>query len=141
MRGEQGSSPQGVVAKGWLGPRRDSEESTARGRCGAEELRGEHLESLARSVAPSEGCPRRCTALDSGGRRGGGGRFGSDGRRKRGKRARTTALLLLHIGEACQQRVARRTYGGQKVAHVGQNAPRGSAHGAGSRGLEACRPG
>mmetsp|Transcript_63798 Transcript_63798/g.154047 ORF Transcript_63798/g.154047 Transcript_63798/m.154047 type:complete len:271 (-) Transcript_63798:436-1248(-) len=110
MRGEQGSSPQGVVAKGWLGPRRDSEESTARGRCGTEELRGEHLESLARSVAPSEGCPRRCTALDSGGRRGGGGRFGSDGRRKRGKRARTTALLLLHIGEACQQRVARRTW-------------------------------
>ena len=139
MRGEQGSSPQGVVAKGWLGPRRDSEESTARGRCGAEELRGEHLESLARSVAPSEGCPRRCTALDSGGRRGGGGRFRSDGRRKRGKRARTTALLLLHVSEACQQRVARRTCRRQKVAHVVKRAQ--VAYGAGRGGVEARRPG
>ena len=113
-RGEHASrppglrAPRGAVAAGQLGPSWASGGSTARGGGGAEELRGEHLESLARRVAPSEGRPRRAAF---------GGRIGSSGRR-----ARTTAGRLLHVSEACQQRVARRTCGGWKVAHVVKRA-------------------
>mmetsp|Transcript_14902 Transcript_14902/g.37065 ORF Transcript_14902/g.37065 Transcript_14902/m.37065 type:complete len:306 (+) Transcript_14902:191-1108(+) len=101
-RGEHASRPPGLrapggaVAAGQLGPSWASGGSTARGGGGAEELRGEHLESLARRVAPSEGRPRRAAF---------GGTIGSSGRR-----ARTTAGRLLHVSEACQQRVARRTW-------------------------------
>ena len=93
---------------------------------GAEELRGEHLESLARRVAPSEGRPRRAAF---------GGAIGSSGRR-----ARTTAGRLLHVSEACQQRVARRTCGGWKVAHVVKRAA-GWAYGARRGGVGARGPG
>ena len=103
--------PPGEGPAAWLAPVLDSAAST-RGQRGAEELRREHLESLARRVTPSERSERRNT-LDSGGRRS--GRFSSKGRRKRGKRVRTTALAggckLLHVSQACQQRVARRACG------------------------------
>ena len=120
------SRPRGAVAAGQLGPSWASGGSTARGGGGAEELRGEHLESLARRVAPSEGRPRRAAF---------GGRIGSSGRR-----ARTTAGRLLHVSEACQQRVARRTCGGWKVAHVVKRAG-GWAHGARRGGVGARGPG
>ena len=136
-RGEHASrppglrAPRGAVAAGQLGPSWASGGSTARGGGGAEELRGEHLESLARRVAPSEGRPRRAAF---------GGAIGSSGRR-----ARTTAGRLLHVSEACQQRVARRTCGGWKVAYVVKRAG-GWAYGArrggvGARGPGCCRMG